>query len=105
MTKQELMGWTLHLLRQPRLPLRGACALTSLGLPQAGQGDLTIHEASVTNCTSYPTQDSTRAAAVRVTQPGSLAAGWQRELRAHTAASWPMELFVDALLPRCIRPY
>jgi hypothetical protein len=58
-------------LRQLRLPLRGAWALTSSGLPWAGTGDLTTHHA--TDCISYPDSDlySTCAADGRGTQPGS----------------------------------
>jgi hypothetical protein len=59
------------LLRQLCLPLRGAWALTSPGLPWAGPGDLATHHA--TDCT-YPDSDpyATRAAVGHGTQPGSM---------------------------------
>jgi hypothetical protein len=59
-------------LRQLCLPLRGAWALTSPGLPWAGPGDLTTHHA--TDCTSCLDSDpyATRAAVGHGTQPGSM---------------------------------
>jgi hypothetical protein len=85
-----------RVLRQLRLPLRGAWALSSPALPWAGPGDLTTHHA--TDCTSCPDSDpraswagpnwvlraasrprelrdadpfAARAATCRATQPGS----------------------------------
>ncbi len=68
-------------LRQLCLPLRGAWALSSPGLPWTGPGDLTTHHA--TNCTSCLDSDpyATRAAAGRGTQPGSAGRQPAAELR------------------------
>ncbi len=104
------------ILRQLRLPLRGAWALTSSGLPWAGPGDLTTHH--VTNCNIT---DSDPYACRRRPRdpngiPGPPAGRWsyattyhgtacRGTLRVPQAASGPMELIVDALLPRRIRPY
>jgi hypothetical protein len=108
----------LRVLRQLHLPLLGAWALTRSRFPWAGSGDLTTHH--VTDCISHPTQIRT----LRVQQP-SVGPNWVPREPARSrsymitylstagcgslwipqAVSWPMELVVNALLPRSIRQY